>query len=114
MGSAGLSDGSTSGSWHLPTLDEWNALLGSVTGSYRLPDRTGGGWYFAPSADEWATGVQTSISLCYWSSSIVADVVSIGVPTGYAFITCPAELDVRAHIDLRANALYYMWPVRGH
>jgi hypothetical protein len=105
-GQCGLSDGSAAGSWRLPTNDEWKALEGSVTESFRLPDRIGTGWYFAPGADQWATGVQTSISNCYWSSSIVADPVFYGVPAGYAFIACPPTQDmVSTSIDLRINAI---------
>ena len=107
----GLSDGSSSGEWRLPSVAEWKAMIDNALGNMGDPDCTAlpptitvdsgdGCWVRASSS---FSGVQSSK---YWSSTTF-----VGTPT------------VAWHVHLNFGSIFlfnkavttthYVWPVRG-
>jgi hypothetical protein len=96
-GQCGLSDGSTSGMWRLPTKEEWEAM---VDKSYSIPVLSN-----AAGTGQWTegdafSGVQSTI---YWSSTTLANVT-----TSACFVT----LDVGYVNFVATTFTTYLWPVR--
>ena len=105
----GLSDGSSPGEWRLPSLSEWEAMIGDALGQGGDPDCVAtpptitndsgdGCWATGPSS---LTDVQ---SADYWSSSFVVlsptFAWTMDMAIGFGFGSA------------KANAKY-VWPVRG-
>jgi len=96
----GLSDGSKTGMWRLPTLAEWQAIVYPNPSACNpaLPAASGTGCY---STGAWATGVQ---SYYYWSST-----PEVGYPQA-AWVVALSSGGVGDHIKTLARDV---WPVRG-
>ncbi|MCK5525312.1 MAG: DUF1566 domain-containing protein [Thiomargarita sp.] len=97
-GQCGLSDGSTSGMWRLPTIDEWKAM---VDESYDFPALSN-----AAGTSQWTegnafSGVQTSCD--YWSSTYSGG-------SGGFLLTVSLGYDC---VGGNETGPYYIWPVRG-
>jgi len=97
-GQCGLRDGSKSGDWRLPTLDEWEAM---VDKKYKSP-----ALYNVAGTSQWKNGdafwgVQTD---SYWSSTTDA------VGTNDAWYVYLFDGDVDYY---NKTSTYYVWPVRG-
>ena len=106
----GLSDGSSAGEWRLPSVSEWEAMVGDALGEGGDPDckatpptitnDSGGGcWATGPSS---FTDVQ---SVFYWSSSS-----SVGSQTT-AWVVLMTLGGVTT--TTKANVFASVWPVRG-
>jgi len=98
-GECGLSDHSSAGSWRLPTLTEWQAIVKSSCGPPTIPDKAGTGCY--ATGTQWASGVRSSF---YWSSSTV--LINPGRAWGVYL------LDGSVFSDPNSNR-NDVWPVRG-
>jgi hypothetical protein len=103
-GQCGLTDGSVTGNWRLPTKTEWTAVLMAscyIPGVPTLPDKTGSGCYDTTAASQWATGLQAST---YWSSSTTSQ------NSAAAWFASLAN----GYVDYLAKlSVYLVWPVRA-
>ena len=104
-GQCGLTDGSQSGDWRVPTRAEWEAIIKPSCypspGSPALPDKLGTGCY--ASGTPWATNVLTNL---YWTSTTY----STAEPQ-FAWIG-----DVGRGLSgfsAHKPSSSYVWPVRG-
>lgn len=101
-GQCGLTDGSSTGDWRLPTVAEWQSIVQPSCSNPVLPDRLGNGCYATNVADQWATGVQTAY--CYWSSTALA-----GDPNS----AWSLSLSVNDIGSGWKTTFCFVWPVRG-
>ena len=97
-GECGLSDGSTSGMWRLPTKEEWEAMVDKSYSYLALSNAAG--------TAQWTEGdafssVQTG---SYWSSTTGAY---------YTPSVWYVHLDNGGVLTDGRHGTYYVWPVRG-
>lgn len=101
-GQCGLTDGSAAGSWRLPTIAEWQAIVQPSCSGPVLPDKLGNGCYATNLAGQWAIGVQTAY--CYWSSTALA-----GDPNS----AWSSSLNIYDILSGWKTNFCFVWPVRG-
>lgn len=103
----GLTDGSDSGDWRLPTQEEWMAMIASANKQGmtdpRLTDGTGVGHWTAGNPNNIFTNVQTNWS--YWAGTTL-----IGNPSVASSIFMSTGL---VPLGSKISSLFYVWPVRG-
>jgi hypothetical protein len=100
-GQCGLNDGSTTGAWRLPNMNELRSLLDFGCASPAFPDRQGTGCYGAETKPAFANVQAAGL---YWTSSVYAYYPSLarvvylkdGFTTSYG-----------------RNSPLLVWPVRG-
>jgi hypothetical protein len=97
-GQCGLSDGSTSDMWRLPTLDEWRAMFDTTYLRPVLSNAAGTGQW---TEDDPFSGEPKTI---YWSSTTDAD-----DPTSTYFVTLDIGL---ISAPFAKTGSLYVWPVR--
>ena len=103
-GQCGLSDGSKTGDWRLPTKEEWEAMVDEKyvdRENYSQPALSNAAGTGPWKEGDAFSGVQSSI---YWSSTTYANSAvfawGVGLFSGYVSGTGKAST-------------YYVWPVRG-
>jgi hypothetical protein len=98
-GHCGLSDGSTTGDWSLPTANELRSLVDFAYSGPALPDAVG--------TAQWTEGDSFSgvVNLFYWSSTTNASLLNFG------WVLQGSVGNVRP--DASKGAANYVWPVRG-
>jgi len=98
-GECGLTDGSSTGNWRLPTKEEWEAIVKDdcTFGSPHLPDTAGDGCW---AEDDPFSDVQPS---AYWSST----------DSSSSNFTWIVFLHDAYFIPDAKTELHYVWPVRG-
>jgi len=103
-GQCGLTDGSTAGTWRLPTQYEWSATIKASCAAQESPaisDRSGLGCHQTSPANQWATGVHADN---YWTSASDSD-----SPTLAWFAT----LLYGSVLEFEKSNGSLVWPVRG-
>ncbi len=98
-GQCGLSDGSSAGTWRLPTLAEWQAISTASCASPSLPDAPGTGCY--ATGTQWATNVQSDFN---WASTSAASDNHFAMTALLTNGTFPS---------FAKGASWFVWPVRS-
>lgn len=106
----GLEDGSSPGDWRLPTKEEWKTTVARARAmdceDPALTDTPGTACYSAGAGLEPFTGVRSTDSDYYWSSTALADFPDM------AELVRLYEGGVEGAGDNKRH-WYYVWPVRG-
>jgi len=105
-GSCGLTDHSQAGDWRLPTQAEWASIHDDGCPAPELVGKAQDGLAgcFTDANDAWASGVVSSSTSFYWSSTVRYNVPSFawGVSLGTGTV-----------VDRYRFEEHSVWPVRG-